>query len=114
MYVSRVSGPAAASRAAAEPRVISVHQTFYPNAKGDIADGPHMTMLGGGWAAAPKSVSVDGKTYAVQHVASRGRGGPMDQYRVFMQTLASGNHSAIIKLENGTSVPVTFRVESAY
>lgn len=108
--VSHVNGKAVASA----PRVILVNQTFYPGPNGQISDGPHLTVLGDRWAAEPKSVSVGGKTYPVQHIASRGRGTPINEYRVFMGTLPSGDNPGVVKLANGVSVPVTFRVESAY
>jgi hypothetical protein len=114
MLISRVHAAAAQSAATVQPRVIQVHQNFFPDPNGVIKNGPHLTVLPGPWAAEPKSVTVDGKTYAVAHVASRGRGVPMDQYRVFMDTLPSGNNPAVVKLANGVSVPVIFDVESAY
>ncbi len=115
MLISRIHAAATAQPAAAtQPRVIPVHQNFFPGPNGVIADGPHLTVLSGPWAAEPKSVSVAGKTYAVSHVASRGRGVPVDQYRVFMATLPSGNNPATVKLANGLAVSVVFVVESAY
>ncbi|HSI06591.1 MAG TPA: hypothetical protein VLC93_19035 [Myxococcota bacterium] len=91
-----------------------MHQNFFPGPNGVIKDGPHLTVLPGPWAAEPKSVSVNGKTYPVSHIASRGRGTPLNEYRVSMATLPSGNNPAVVSLANGVNVPVIFRVESAY
>ncbi len=116
MLISRLYAAATAAQSAVsvQPRSIPVHQTFFPDPNGVIKDGPHLTVLPGPWASAPKSVTVGGKAYPVSHVASRGRGAPVDAYRVLMATLPSGDNPAMVKLENGVSVPVIFKVESAY
>lgn len=113
MQVSHIARAAAVKPAVTEgPRVITVFQNFFPGSNGHIADRPHMTQLGGGWAAEPKTVKVNGKTYAVSHIASRGA--PVNAFRVCMDTLPSGDNQATVKLANGACVPVIFRVHSAY
>ena len=115
MLISRMPAAAAAAPSAAvSPRTIQVHQSFFPDPNGTIKDGPHVTVLSGPWAAEPKAVVVGGKTYPVAHVASRGRGAPMNAYQVSLPTLPSGNNPGVVKLANGVSVPVVFAVESAY
>lgn len=112
MQVSNVSRAAAKVAVAEGPRVISVFQNHFPGKSGNVTERPHLTQLGSNWAAEPKTVKVNGRTFAVQHIASRGA--PMNSYRVCMGVLPSGDNPATVKLANGACVSVIFRVENAY
>jgi len=111
MNTSRVQGPAAFVAASAVIRTINVNQNLMPGPGRSFSS---TVDLGQGWAASPVSVSVDGKSFAVTHIASRGRGKAINAYSVTLPRLSDGLHNATVKLENGVDVRIVLNVRSTH
>ena len=107
MNTARVQGSAAFAANSIVVRTINVHQNLMP---GPGRPRGTTVSLGTGWAAAPKSVSVDGKTMNVRGLP----GANGAQYAVTIPTLSDGLHSATVKLANGVEVKVVLNVRSVH
>ncbi len=111
MNTARVQGSAAFAATSIVVRTINVNQNLMPGPGKKFAT---TINLGEGWAASPVSLTVDGKTLAVTHTASRGRGKAFNSYTVTVPRLRDGLHSATVKLENGVEVKIVLNVRSAH
>lgn len=107
MNTARVQGSAAFAATPIVVRTINVHQNLMP---GPGRSRGTTVSLGEGWAAAPKSLIVDGKSL---NVAGRpGASGAV--FTVTVPVLSDGLHSATVKLANGVEVKVVLNVRSVH
>ncbi len=107
MNTARVQASAAFAASSIVVRTINVHQNLFPGPGKKLST---TVSLGAGWAAAPKSLVIDGKALGVAALpTARGT-----QYTVTIPTLPDGLHSATVKLANGVEVKVVLNVRSVH
>ena len=111
MHTARLQGSASFAATSIVVRTINLHQNLMPGPGRPFAT---TVSLGEGWASSPVSLTVNGKTLAVTHTASRGRGKPFNSYTVTLPRLSDGLHGATVKLENGVEVKVVLNVRSVH